>query len=133
MNLSTKPTASQRRTRLAVAVSAALVSVAFVFASPAAAQDTQDGPCYVTCQTTTTTGGGGGETTTTGGGGGETTTTEGSQVGAGEEDEAGSAGGGTLPLTGGDVLGLTAIGAAALGAGALLVVLSRRRNGLAEA
>lgn len=45
---------------------------------------------------------------------------------------SGSSGGGNLALTGGDVTGLLVIGAAAAGAGAVLVVGSRRRQ-VAEA
>ena len=56
----------------------------------------------------------------------------GSQIGtpapSGGSTGGDTSGGGSLALTGGDVTGIAVIGAAAAGAGGLLVLASRRRN-----
>jgi LPXTG-motif cell wall-anchored protein len=93
----------------------ALAAMAVLFtAGVAAAQDTDD--CYPDCQNTTTTGQ---ETTTTSGGG--------SSVGT-EDTGSTSSSGGSLPVTGGDVVGLAVVGVVLTGAGTALVLGSRRRE-----
>lgn len=80
--------------------------------------------------TTSTTGGGGGggrpgtETTTTSGGGGGGGGASGTGV-LGSTSSS-SSGGGGLPVTGGDVLGLVAIGVVLVGFGAVAVAVGRR-------
>ncbi|MCB0991361.1 MAG: hypothetical protein R2770_16075 [Acidimicrobiales bacterium] len=115
---------------LAVAACLALGS------APAGAADAySDGGSGSTGQTTDTGGGSTGDTGGTGTGADGTTgggdTTTGTDTSAGGTTGSGTVGqvdDGQLAFTGGDALSLTLIGGAALGAGALMVAVSRRRD-----